>query len=240
MRPSWPPPSTPRRSDRALRAGRAASSTACGLLGAVARAAPRGSPGASSPRIAAASSAALTAPARADGERADGDAGRHLHDREQRVDAAAARCDSTGTPSTGRTVLAALMPGRCAAPPAPGDDHLEPARLGGRRRTRTAGRACGGPRRRAPRAARRARRASSAAWRIVSQSDREPMMTPTSGSEAKRRRLVDRPAVDQRRRHTRASPIGPAPRSKTSRSSTTRSAALPVSSEPVSPSRWLT
>lgn len=27
--------------------------------------------------------------------------------------------DCTGTPSTGSTVLAAAMPGRCAAPPAP-------------------------------------------------------------------------------------------------------------------------
>src|SRR5256714_7723361 len=27
--------------------------------------------------------------------------------------------DCTGTPSTGRMVLAAVMPGRCAAPPAP-------------------------------------------------------------------------------------------------------------------------
>src|SRR3569833_2899580 len=28
-------------------------------------------------------------------------------------------CDCTGTPSTGNTVFAATMPGRCAAPPAP-------------------------------------------------------------------------------------------------------------------------
>jgi hypothetical protein len=33
----------------------------------------------------------------------------------------------TGTPSTGTTVLAAIMPGRWAAPPGAGDDGLEPA-----------------------------------------------------------------------------------------------------------------
>jgi hypothetical protein len=37
------------------------------------------------------------------------------------------RCFSgTGTPITGNGVTAASIPGRCAAPPAPGDDHLEP------------------------------------------------------------------------------------------------------------------
>ena len=39
----------------------------------------------------------------------------------------------TGTPSTGSTVCAATMPGRCAAPPAPGDDHLDPAPFRARR-----------------------------------------------------------------------------------------------------------
>ena len=55
---------------------------------------------------------------RADGQRADRHAGRHLHDRQQRVDAVQ-RLRLTGTPSTGSTVWAATIPGRWAAPPAP-------------------------------------------------------------------------------------------------------------------------
>ena len=54
----------------------------------------------------------------ADGQRRHRDAGRHLHDRQQRIEAVQ-RLDSTGTPSTGSIVLAAAMPGRWAAPPAP-------------------------------------------------------------------------------------------------------------------------
>ena len=34
--------------------------------------------------------------------------------------------DSTGTPSTGRRVIEAVMPGRCAAPPAPAMMTLSP------------------------------------------------------------------------------------------------------------------
>jgi hypothetical protein len=49
---------------------------------------------------------------------ADRDAGRHLHDRQQRI-LAGQRLDSTGTPKTGSGVSDAVMPGRCAAPPAP-------------------------------------------------------------------------------------------------------------------------
>ena len=74
--------------------------------------------------------------------------------------------DSTGTPNTGRLVIAAVMPGRCAAPPAPGDDHLEARGLGALGEGVRAGPACDGPRRCAPRGRRRARRASRrrAAW----------------------------------------------------------------------------
>ena len=35
--------------------------------------------------------------------------------------------DSTGTPSTGRWVMLATIPGRCAAPPAPATITLNPA-----------------------------------------------------------------------------------------------------------------
>ena len=41
--------------------------------------------------------------------------------------------DSTGTPSTGRWVFAAVMPGRCAAPPAPATITCKPAIGGGLR-----------------------------------------------------------------------------------------------------------
>ena len=37
--------------------------------------------------------------------------------------------DSTGTPNTGSVVIAAVMPGRCAAPPAPAMMTLKPAAL---------------------------------------------------------------------------------------------------------------
>ena len=37
--------------------------------------------------------------------------------------------DSTGTPNTGSSVSAAVMPGRCAAPPAPAITTLKPAAL---------------------------------------------------------------------------------------------------------------
>ena len=63
-------------------------------------------------------------------------------------------------------------PGRCAAPPAPAMMTSSPRASARRRRIRTAGPACGGRRRRALRAARRARSSMSAAWRIVSQSER--------------------------------------------------------------------
>ena len=87
----------------------------------------------------------------------------------------------TGTPITGRTVCAATMPGRCAAPPAPAMITSSPRSAAGRR-------VLGHPRRRAMRRHDRGIRAAtpnsvriSSACRIVSQSDWLPMMTPTSG-----------------------------------------------------------
>ena len=46
----------------------------------------------------------------ADGQRAHRDPARHLDDREQRIDPAAATLLSTGTPSTGRIEIAASIP----------------------------------------------------------------------------------------------------------------------------------
>ena len=71
----------------------------------------------------------------ADGQRGHRHAAGHLHDRSSESSPlSAALC--TGTPSTGSAVCAAVMPGRCAAPPAPGDDHLNAARLGALRELR--------------------------------------------------------------------------------------------------------
>ena len=44
------------------------------------------------------------------GEGADGHAGWHLHDREQRIHARTSAFDSTGTPNTGSGVIDAVMP----------------------------------------------------------------------------------------------------------------------------------
>ena len=88
--------------------------------------------------------------------------------------------DCTGTPRTGRLVLAAVMPGRCAAPPAP-------AMMTSRPRARALGgvfeqqvrSAVGGDH---PHLVRNVPSFSSvsAALRRVSQSEAEPMMMPTS------------------------------------------------------------
>ena len=90
----------------------------------------------------------------------------------------------TGTPSTGSTVCAATMPGRCAAPPAPAmiTSRPRPSAAGaysaihaGVRWAETMWHSCGTPN----------RSSISSAWRIVSQSDDEPMMTATSAGAAK-------------------------------------------------------
>ena len=123
MRPSCPPPRMPSvvtagASRTRVGIGRGPSPSARSRQRARgARAQPAGSSLGEDGRRRAAP--ALIAPGLADRQRADRDAGGHLHDRQQRVDARAAPCDSTGTPSTGRCVLAAHMPGRWAAPPAP-------------------------------------------------------------------------------------------------------------------------
>ena len=68
--------------------------------------------------MAAASRAALTAPARPIARVPTGTpAGIWTID--SRLSMPFRLCDSTGTPSTGSGVQAAHMPGRCAAPPAP-------------------------------------------------------------------------------------------------------------------------
>ena len=85
---------------------------------------------------------------------------------------------STGTPRTGRIVIAASIPGRWAAPPAPAIMTSSPGpRPPGR--SGTAGRASGGPRRPAPRGGSRARpgprpRAASSPSRTGSPSPRRP------------------------------------------------------------------
>src|SRR5436190_18162735 len=85
----------------------------------------------------------------------------------------------TGTPMTGTTVCAAIMPGRCAAPPAPAmitsmprpaAAHAYSAISVGVRCADTTRFSCGTPK----------RVSISSASRIVSQSDLLPMITATS------------------------------------------------------------
>ena len=113
-----------------------------------------------------------------DRERADGHPGRHLDDREQRVE----------TLQRLRLDRHARAPASASSrPPCPADARRRPRprRSPGApdrrrsRRTRTADRACGARSRRASRAPRRACSRVSAACRIVSQSLRDPMITPT-------------------------------------------------------------
>src|SRR5690606_15172998 len=87
--------------------------------------------------------------------------------------------DCTGTPSTGRWVLAAHMPGRCAAPPAPAMITRRPRasacsaywnNRSGVRCADTTVTSCGMP----------SFSSISAVWLRVDQSDLEPMITPTS------------------------------------------------------------
>ena len=87
MRPSWPAPMTPIfMSDDGGTARVGLCEHLVGLRGAELHRARRGSSACVLARIDAASNAALVAPADADGERADRDAGRHLHDRQQRIE----------------------------------------------------------------------------------------------------------------------------------------------------------
>ncbi len=86
--------------------------------------------------------------------------------------------DSTGTPSTGSSVIAAAMPGRCAAPPAPAITTLKPSALAplAKATSRSGVRWAETIRASWPTPS-----ASSvaAAWRIVAQSDWLPMITAT-------------------------------------------------------------
>src|SRR5690348_9549513 len=88
--------------------------------------------------------------------------------------------DSTGTPSTGNTLFDAVIPGRCAAPPAPAmitsiPRFSAPAAYSnsksGVRCAETTRISCGTP----------SSSSVFAACSIVSQSDDEPMMIPTNG-----------------------------------------------------------
>ena len=88
--------------------------------------------------------------------------------------------DSTGTPRTGSGVFAAVMPGRCAAPPAPAMITPRPRPAADSAYSnRKSGVRCAETTRDLVRHAQHLER--RAAWAIVSQSDREPMITPTRG-----------------------------------------------------------
>ena len=116
-----------------------------------------------------------------DREGPDRHPGRHLHDREQRVHALAALATRPArrAPAGGssRPSCPEGARPRRRRPRSPAGHGRRPSM-----RTRTAGRACDARSRRGSRPAPRAASSVSAAWRIVSQSDRDPMITPTSGS----------------------------------------------------------
>jgi hypothetical protein len=63
-----------------------------------------------------------------DRQRSNRDPARHLHDRQQRVEAAEVLL-CMGTPSTGSRVMEASTPGRAAAMPAPAINTLSPRSL---------------------------------------------------------------------------------------------------------------
>ena len=131
-------------------------------------------------RMATASRPALAAPDGADRDRRDRHAFRHLHDREQRVEAVERRAlhrHADHRQHGLRRDHARQVRGAAGAR----DDHFEPARDRGRRVLGHPAPACGAPTRRGIRAATPNRVSISSAWRIVSQSDLLPMMTPTSG-----------------------------------------------------------
>ena len=87
--------------------------------------------------------------------------------------------DSTGTPSTGSTVFAAAIPGRCAAPPAPAIITFSPRDSADSQYSNNkSGVRCAETTRFSY--ATFSSSSFSAAWRIVSQSDLLPMMMPTS------------------------------------------------------------
>ena len=135
MRPSWPPPRMPM-----VEPGGSAQRLSCILglrrrsrrrCGLRARGRPRArcrSCASARARICAAEQAGIGRAGLADGERADRHAGRHLHDG-KRLSWPPSAVVATGTPSTGSGVSEAVMPGRCAAPPAPAMITLRPRAL---------------------------------------------------------------------------------------------------------------
>ena len=118
----------------------------------------------------------------ADGERADRDAARHLHDREQRILAlqrVRVHRHAEHRQRRHRCGHAGQVGGAAGA----GDDHLEAVACARLRRTRRAVSGCDGPRRSARRSRSSSASSVSAACFIVAQSDWLPMMIAT-GFEA--------------------------------------------------------
>ena len=95
--------------------------------------------------ICAASSAAFVAPGFADRQRADGNAGGHLHDRQQRIEAVERLAIAPARPAPAASSSTPHMPGRCAAPPAPAMITFSPRDSADAWRTRTADPACDVP-----------------------------------------------------------------------------------------------
>ena len=111
----------------------------------------------------------------ADGQCPDRHTGRHLDDGIEANRRRTAPWIRSGTPNTGSSVSEAVMPGRCAAPPAPAMMTLKPAALAPLAKANSrSGVRCAETMRfsqSTPSAA-----SVSAAWRMVSQSDWLPMM----------------------------------------------------------------
>ena len=115
----------------------------------------------------------------ADGQRADRNAGRHLHDREQASPCLPAPCVFDRHAEHRQRRHRRRHAGQMRRAAGAGDDHLEAAAFGAAWRIRRAARACGGPRRSAPRSRSPSASSVSAACRIVAQSDWLPMMIAT-------------------------------------------------------------
>ena len=177
IRPSWPPPTIPTRVT--VRRGSGCATTfsvwtsrnfsSCSRMCS-----------SSSATISAASSPAFTAPLTPIASEPTGTpAGICTIDRSESIPFKA--FDSIGTPRTGRCVFAAVIPGRCAAPPAPATITRSPRSAAvfaystissGVRWAETTFVSNRTP---------RSSRVSQQCF-IVSQSEREPMITPTCGS----------------------------------------------------------
>ena len=109
-----------------------------------------------------------------DGERPDRNARRHLHDREKTV-LPVERARRARHAEHRQVVNAAVIPGRCAAPPAPAMMTLKPAaRAPLAKATMRSGVRCAETMRASYSTS--SSSSVSAAWRIVAQSDWDPMM----------------------------------------------------------------